>query len=407
MMTITNANNNEHQQLPDLLKRTIDLGESQREKDLILLGTLALISGCLQKAHGYYKKRKVHANLYLFVVGPAAGGKGILTFVKKLAEPYHKKIIAEARTNGKVQMLFVPANSSAAAFFDSLQSNNGSGIIFETEADTLSMAIAKEWGDYSDVLRKAFHHEAVTQNRLGDPKLSQRKLLEIDQPQVSAVISGTPDQVKPVVESSINGLFSRFMFYVFDGEERWADVSPGAEGWNLDDAFTSLSEEYHELIKYNAVNPFVFNLTTDQWRALNEHFKVILEDQRHAGLSGTIKRLGLITFRLCMIMTAFRRFQQANAETSVCTEEDFTFCLDLSVELFKDAAKLAKVAHAPSVIKPSKKLLLALPSEFLRAQAQEIGKSIGFGEHSIDIYLKEEVDAGCLNRIKAGFYRKT
>lgn len=36
-----------------------------------------------------------------------------------------------------------------------LQANEGIGLIFETEADTLSNSMKQEWGSFSDVLRKA------------------------------------------------------------------------------------------------------------------------------------------------------------------------------------------------------------------------------------------------------------
>ena len=37
-----------------------------------------------------------------------------------------------------------------------LVNNDGSGIIVETEADTISNSLRQEWGSFSDLIRKSF-----------------------------------------------------------------------------------------------------------------------------------------------------------------------------------------------------------------------------------------------------------
>lgn len=48
------------------------------------------------------------------------------------------------------------------ATYQALSDNHGWGVIFETEADTLTQALKTDYGDYSDGLRKAYHHEPIT-----------------------------------------------------------------------------------------------------------------------------------------------------------------------------------------------------------------------------------------------------
>lgn len=60
------------------------------------------------------------------------------------------------------------ANSSASAFIQTLADTDFIAMIFETEADTLSGTFKQEWGNFSDVLRKAFHHERTSLFRRKD-----------------------------------------------------------------------------------------------------------------------------------------------------------------------------------------------------------------------------------------------
>ena len=55
-----------------------------------------------------------------------------------------------------LRMLLIPANSSATAVYQTLNENNGIGLIFETEGDTLANTFNSDYGNYSDGFRKAF-----------------------------------------------------------------------------------------------------------------------------------------------------------------------------------------------------------------------------------------------------------
>ena len=66
------------------------------------------------------------------------------------------------------KILIIPANSSASSFVSLLSDNDGVGILFETEGDTLSQTLKSEHGKYSDILRKGFHHETISMSRRKD-----------------------------------------------------------------------------------------------------------------------------------------------------------------------------------------------------------------------------------------------
>ncbi|MDD4215384.1 MAG: BT4734/BF3469 family protein, partial [Bacteroidales bacterium] len=171
--------------LPDLLKSGSLAFKDLRERDVFLTGALAILSGCLPQVSGVYYQQVVYPNLFSFIIAPAASGKGALKFAKCLGDAYHDQLIQESneelqryktemneykanmygRKKGEpsgdapeqplFRVLYIPANSSYAKILSHLKQNNESGIICETEADTMGNVLKQEWGSYSDMLRKA------------------------------------------------------------------------------------------------------------------------------------------------------------------------------------------------------------------------------------------------------------
>jgi hypothetical protein len=69
-------------------------------------------------------------------------------------------------------------------------------LIFENEADALSNMLKQDYGNFSDILRNSFQHETVSISRASDDRY-----FEIKSPQLSIVLSGTPNQVMPLIQS--------------------------------------------------------------------------------------------------------------------------------------------------------------------------------------------------------------
>src|SRR5574344_1489762 len=137
--------------LPGLLQKVVAKSNSPEDRDLLLLGSLVVISACLPKVYGIYAEREVYPNLFLFVTAQASAGKGRLTLCRKLVDPIHKalrevsrlefeeyqktlteyaaaknKTDVERPKEPPVKMLVIPANNSATGLFQILNDNNGS-----------------------------------------------------------------------------------------------------------------------------------------------------------------------------------------------------------------------------------------------------------------------------------------
>ncbi len=428
--------------LPEILREGTLVFDDLRERDVFLTGALVILSGCLPGVKGIYAGQEVYPNLFGFIVAPAASGKGALNFAKMLADVYHNSLLTNSRESElnysqeisahkqKMQqkkkgdisvedepvkppfkVLMIPANSSNAKIISHLEQNEGSGIICETEADTLGNIFKQEWGSYSDMLRKAFHHERITCSRK-----TNNEFIEVDTPRLSIALSGTPNQVTGIISSSEDGLFSRFLFYVFKTDQIWKDVSPEAHNINLTEHFKSLSFRVFEIVEYLQMKETIIILSPMQWNLLNENCKLWLDEVTMftgEDAASIVKRLGLIMYRIAMIFTALAKIEIAEEIGQMeCIDSEFYCAMELtkvylkhSILMFNNLPKNTKVDSQFRAGGSIRKVFDALPNEFTRMQAVEAGKLHQLSARTVDEFLRNAVDK-ILIKVKAGSYKK-
>ncbi|WP_223653387.1 DUF3987 domain-containing protein [Hymenobacter psoromatis] len=328
--------------LPDYLRRCC-APFTGHERAVMLLGTLAVLSGCFPAVGGEYNRRRFGLNLFAFIIAPAASGKGTLAWARRLAYPHHKALtdasraaradyeaeLAAHRAAGKgkattpppvapppYKLLYLPGNTSAAALATALAENDGRGIMCETEADTLSGALGSDFGNFSDVLRKAFQHEPAPLLRKTD-----RQHLDLAHPALSIALTGTPGQLPRLMPTAEDGLVSRFLFYVFEQTPVWQDVSPAA-GPPLTPIIDLLADELSRMIAAAPVaeEPGCYaveiTLAPADWQRLNTAGQAGLNEASDtAGGAGasTAFRLGLIAWRIVGLLIVLRCFESGQA----------------------------------------------------------------------------------------------
>ncbi|HOG20731.1 MAG TPA: DUF3987 domain-containing protein, partial [Salinivirgaceae bacterium] len=270
--------------------------------------------------------------------------------------------------------------------------------------------LKQEWGGYSDMLRKSFHHE-----RISSSKKTNNEYIEVNEPRLSVALSGTPNQVTGLIASSEDGLFSRFIFYAYKAEQQWRDVSPYASSFNLTEHFSSLSDQVFQLIQFLQQFPATVELSQQQWQNLNSICsRWLIEVTTFTGddAGSIVKRLGLILFRMTMIFTAIRKFENGDASTTViCTVADFEIAVKLadiylqhSLLMFHNLPKQNDSAVFRSGDN-KRKFFDALPSDFKRAEAIELGKQYNLSTRSVDNLLKE-LTGRYLSQPQYGCYSK-
>lgn len=415
-------------ELPDFLQKVIAVADSNEERDILLLGSIVAISACLPGIYGIYDGKKVYPNLYLFITAQASAGKGRLVHCKQLVKPVHADLRNQARllklqyenemreynsAKGKdnssekpmkppEKMLFIPANNSTTGVFQLLSDNDGKGLIFETEGDTLAQAFKTDYGNYSDGFRKAFHHETISYYRRTD-----REYVDIENPCLSTVLSGTPKQVSSLIPNAENGLFSRFIFYFMNIKPIWKDVFASNNEHGLDEYFDNLGQEFLQLYKaFNANPPILFGLTSAQQIQFNEFFVQVQE--KYLNLQGmdymaTIRRLGLIAFRMAMVFSALRILDSGDmSEKQQCSDVDFQSTLSMISILVKHSSHV--FSELPEDIKPAKhknrkeKFLDLLPKNFNRQKYLDVAQSLSIANKTAEGYITDFVKKGLIHR---------
>ena len=343
--------------LPDLLREICRVLTSQNDREVVLVGALGVISGVLPNYRTHYNGKEVEPNLYCYILASYGVGKGSLEYARKLVEPIHlqKRLkfdyeqemykvqnaqyekalkLHERDKKGEIElpekpvppfnhMLFIPANNSKTGLYQLLNENNGRGILFETEGDTLADSIKQDYGNFSDGLRKAFHHEPISFFRRANSEF-----VEIREPYLSVVLSSTQDQLLKLIPTPENGLFSRFLYYELQANSKF------------DDVFDHSKNEYNELFKVwgqrvQFINDFLESLEKPYWFELQNHQKkAFLEEFQHQkdellefvnnDIGGTVNRLGIICIRIAMILSALRQLDMKPlTEKIICTDQDF------------------------------------------------------------------------------------
>jgi hypothetical protein len=426
--------------LPYILKEGARAFTDKRKRDVFFTGAIAIISGCLPKVSGVYFQERVFPHLYTFIIAPAASGKGVLKNAKRLADKYHQKILQQSRDAQKVhdaemvdfkqlertkskgepnpekpekppfKIVFIPADCSKARMIEHLKANDGKGIICETEADTMSGAKKQDWGDYSTILRAAFHHETVSSTRK-----TENQYDEINDPCLAVALTGTPAQAPRLLSSAEDGLFSRFLFYAYKNNIEWQDPSPKTNAIVFNDHFEALSQQVLDLISLLEHSPTTIELTPQQWAVINSQFPIMLSEVvtfTSEDAAGVVYRLGLIFFRLCMILSALRKFENGEmTETIYCTDEDFNTVmlivqtyLDHSLLMFNNLPKQNESMQFQSG-DGKRKFFEALPKEFTRKEATEIGTKFKMSARTVDDILKSATGY-TLTKLKPGLYQR-
>jgi len=425
--------------LPSILFDSCQVFTEPRARDTFLTGALAILSGCLPNVSGLYSGSIIYPSLFSFILAPAASGKGALKFAKALADKYHETILNESkearkiyednlaaykmlRSKGKLEenqeipqepkfkVVFIPANTSNAKIIQHLDWNEGKGIICETEADTLGQTFKNDWGSYSDMLRKSFHHEKISVSRKTDAEF-----VEVNEPQLSVALSGTPKQVFNIIASAEDGLFSRFIFYVFKTDPVWLDPSPKGNPVNLTEYFSNQAKTVFKMVQFFERESMILYLTDEQWDKFNPIFSsylVQISTFVSDDAQSIIKRLGIILYRFCMIFTAIRKFETNDYHKEIyCDDIDFQTALTLiqtylqhSIIMFENLPKQGE--QGPFKSGENKKMFFdALPVEFQRKEAIAIATLFNLKERTTDNFLKD-----CLGKylIKSdtGVYKK-
>jgi len=380
--------------LPAFLNHVLKPFPDKQKRDIVLLSTLAVFSGCLPKIFGLYAGKRYNMNFFLIIVGPAGSGKSNALWARTLV----KRIECAIREEDRV--LFLPADMSSAALLGLLKKNDERGIIIASEIDTLAQNFKKEWGDVSPLLRAAFEHEAYDSMRKGD---KEHPILQLARPEISMLMTGTPSQVSTFIPTTESGLFSRTCMYYNDLEPKWHEVFPRTA--ESRDSLLSTEEQLGPCIdeaklvwdaymsQENSEIPFT--LTESQRISFHNRFTELSTkygSRSEVDALATIHRQGLITFRIAGILTALRNYHRNPADLT-CSDEDLQTAFILCDIFIANAFSIAELLEKTTVhVRYDSKMKLydALPNAFNYSEALAVGVKLGIDNtKTVQKYLKK------------------
>lgn len=414
-----------YNQLPEILRESTEMFSDGIEKDVFLIGAISVISGCLPNVQGIYFDEPVSAHLYAFITAPAGSGKGKLKWAKYFGIKIHKSMVeqsvraheeyeqelenynnlnknqrqgAEKPREPKRKMFYIPANSSSSAFIQALSDNDFKGIIFETEADTLAGTLKQDWGNFSDVLRKAFHHESTNMFRRKD-----NEHIEVEDPHLAIALSGTPKQVHNMMPDVENGLFSRFLYYAFEDYSDFKNPFISHQKVNYTDFFEAKGKQMYELyqILNSQQSPIQFCFTAEQGEVFTEQFNTLYKRNRMLlgnDFNANSRRLGLVTFRIAMVLRTLRILEDGDySNPLICTETDFQTAIQIAFTLEKHAIAVFQNLPNNDLKGVKLKFYNALPDNFNRQGYLIVAKELDIKDKTAEKYIGQFKENDLLN----------
>lgn len=426
--------------LPEFIKSAISRSDNEKEADILILGTLSVISACLPNYVAVYDDVTLYPNLCTLVTARAASGKGRVGHCRELVQPIHDELQKEfkaryasyeakmveydrAKRDKKAAvpdkpekppllMLVVQGDTTSTAVKQIMHDNGGTALIIEPEADTLVQSFKSDFGDYSVTFRNAFLHESVGYHRRGGDEH-----VEVGKPKLSAVVSGTPEQIKKLIRTPENGLFSRFAYYFLESPLEFKNVFKRKGDSSLDKHLAALGEEYLEF--YHAMQSAQereFTMTEEQEQQFLDYFSeksIDLFIDFGEGIVATMFRLAVITFRIAMILTALRMMETGDLLSNpVCDNKDFHTAMVIGDALRQHATKVfCELFGAKSRVRLSataeQSLLDALPNEFGRKEYIAAAKELDINPRTAEGYISKFcLKDGPVERYGYGKYRK-
>ena len=430
----------------EIIQRTISEMPDVETADMMTLGLITCSSSCMPNIYGIYDRYKTYPPLYAVCVAPPASSKGQLTSLREFVMPVQEEIRAanelemikyheeknrytadSNKNDGKTfpqqppyRSLFVPANSSSTATYQLLNDNGGSGLTFETEGDAMADALKTDYGNYSIGLRAAFHHEPICYNRRKD-----NEHVDIRKPRWGVFLVSYPDMIHNLVPDASNGLFSRFCFYWKTRKLEWRDVFADNAA-TLDDVFAELGRKflpvYHELEK-RSENQVVFTLTGGQQAEFNDFFEVLQSEQAAQigdDIVGSVRRLGIICFRIAMVLTVLRLADTDNVkipDTLECDNRDFHTAMTMVNQLLNHTALVyskllnhnteSNIGGNAKLTEQQKSLYLSLGDRFTTADYITAAGKLHIAKKTVDKWISKFInDVHIVVRISNGHYEK-
>ncbi len=440
---------------PAFMQQMVDCGENEAQRDVLTLAVIVVAGFLLARGRTLctrYSRRLWYPVLQMFVVAPPASGKSVITWARRLADTLHARLSADYRERrqqyerakaaydsaGKqraqmerpeeprMKLALLPGNITAPGLIELLDTNDGAGLICEAEADTLSAMLNSDYG-WSDILRKCFEGDTVSIYRRTD-----KEYREVRGPRLSVLVSGTPDQVQPLVSSAANGQFSRALYLTMPQQDAFVNQFD-REATDIEARFAEWGAEWQQVAdslpaRYGRLE---LRLSPEQQEAFNTRLSQLYHHaagtHERGYMKSSVAREGINLLRVASVVALMRALETGrgiapdpaipaeNVKDGACprhilalTDDDLGAVLALAEPLYRNACRvltlLPETATAGRKLSPTENLVQSLPLEFTRAEAMELAERMDIPTCTLDSMLSRMVARGQLQRQDKGRY---
>lgn len=418
--------------LPRTLRSLITTLEEPLEQQALLMAVITVVGAALPGVKTRYLGKLYAPALYYFVVGLPGSGKSVIEPAVRLGKLIDKSLkeqgLCEIRAfnashlaweqGGKsgdeptkpTRKCFILAADSTAPLLIRQICTLKSALIFDTEADSLAMALRAEYGDVSGALRKAWHGEPITHARVtGD------LFVETDNPHLGIVVSGTPDQISVLARHVESGLTSRIRFTWFPPQRKFKfpfDPRSDEVMKQIEVGARTVHELWRHVSEQTLTETVLVELTSGQQQDLYLHFKRIIDDREDDSDSGTTLRSGIVAVRIMIVLTVMRCWDERKdiSGTLMVNNDDFQVGMALAEHLrlqseyvVKNYLKRGSSAFTSRNEKNHRIWYDHLPDEFTTSTAIAAGEKCGFKKSTVHTLL---ASYGGITKVSHACYRK-
>ena len=317
----------------------------------------------------------------------------------------------------KNRMFIISGNNTGTGILQNIIDSDGTGIIFETEADTVTTAIGGDYGHWSDTLRNAFDHAGLSFNRRTD-----NEYRECDSTFLAMVLSGTPGQVAPLIPSGENGLFSRQIFYYKPRIREWIDQF-SIDEVDAEKEFRRMGYEWKATVdRIQRQGIITLRLDEQQQKAFNDHFASLFHRARLSNgqeMNSSVVRLAINLVRFMEVVAMLRALEQPelllpaqginsdNLKDKIIggwelhiTDDDFAALLTMAEPLYLHATHILSFLPTGEItsrgLSEKDSLLSSMPDEFTTVQWMEAAEHANIPKNTAKTWLRRLCDSGAL-----------
>lgn len=339
--------------LPVLFKDMMEIEKLRpHEKDAALLALLPLIASTLS-ATKVYEGKKIYPAIYSVIVGKPASGKGVAMSVQFLSKTWEKFMNTHFSSEEKVHSFRIGGNVTLAAMVEQLR-DNGRFPLLMVDSEMNAMAVAnknRDTGDFDFVLNKAYEGECIQR----DTKIAGHVV--VDNPKLSMLLTGTPEQFFNAFQTNENGLASRLLGYrmpphvVYKPLLCVSELDPEQE-----QKITALQQRFEAIASAQLYSEMetVWALTKEQTDELNKLMCEQLEECSGLVWEGSsLIRMRAKVIRVAAILAVVRMYDEQNYPAISPTGElfigdmDFRTAYDIVCSSLEHTITLQGILNVP------------------------------------------------------------